>query len=214
MTWKTTVVGLCGLLFSSPTAWAQPAAPSVEAPADTPAPQAEAAPAQMAGFGIGIKLGYLSYGASDLNADSDAPAGVGSYAPSARGGTLLSVPMTFGASFGFTLEPYLGLGDLDSAGMYLGPHFNIQIQKVYVGSGLGVRAGYLSSEYFSGVDLHARIPLRATYYVVPKLGLIAELGLGYGVSGVMPDVPDGVPSSDFEFGVGMQVDFSVGARFR
>jgi hypothetical protein len=63
----------------------------------------------------------------------------------------------------------------------LRPHFG----SVYPHIGLGLQAGYMMSDIIDvGMDFYARVPLGITYYPVKNLALVAELGLGWGMTGV------------------------------
>lgn len=189
----------------------------------------------MAKAGIGLKIGYLNLGRGSYEQEVLGEK-IRLEIPS-RDGVTISIPINLGGSgFGWIFEPYLGVGkELKSIGLILGPTIVIHLDDpLYLGIGIDLRVGYLlMSDIDFGVDIYGRIPINLTYYVINNLGILAELGLGYGATGIkykdmlIPvfDENTGLPKIDFEtgepemeeigagFGTAVQVDFSVGVRF-
>ncbi len=187
----------------------------------------------MGWFGIGLKLGAGGNGEGEFEVG-----GVTSTIDS-RAGFQLSVPINLGGDgFGWIFEPYLNFASVEGAevtstgtirpkdfgvttmGLYTGPTINIHIiDPLYVGIGAGLKFGYVTSDAFDmGADVFFRVPVTATYYLLDDIGLIAELGLGYGVTGFAA-VPYTDPSTgttiepELEFGSALTWDFSVGVRW-
>jgi hypothetical protein len=80
--------------------------------------------------------------------------------------------------------------DLTAYGVYTGPVVNIHvISPLYLGLGVGVKGAYIANDGFDyAFDAYARAPLSATYYVTDQFALVAEVGLGYGLS-IFADLP-------------------------
>jgi len=182
----------------------------------------------MGGAGIGIKLGYLNFSRGSFKKSVDEDNEFTLHIPS-RDGMTLSIPINLGSSgFGWILEPYLGLGsELKSIGLMLGPTIVIHLNDpLYFGFGISFRAGYLLIDDIDlGLDAYARIPVTITYYIIDQLGIVAELGLGYGATGIKykdvelkvfnPDTGEiemTTESVGLGFGTAVQIDFSVGVR--
>lgn len=197
-------------------------------------------PTPMNSLGIGFKLGMAGMGEGKLQFQSNGKAYPGRV--ESRRGLTLSVPLQVGGDgFGWMFEPYYsrasvgttttdasgqpsGSTDVNLAayGMYTGPTVNIHVmQPLYLGIGAGIKAAYVASNYFDyGVDAYGRVPLSATYYLANQVALVAELGLGYGVSAYVskPNVvvtPTGKISkveNDAQFGKSLSWDCSIGVR--
>ena len=61
----------------------------------------------------------------------------------------------------------------------------ISQRSVYPHIGVGLQAGYMSADIITyGLDLYGRVPLGITFYPVKNLALVAELGIGWGATGV------------------------------
>ncbi len=151
---------------------------------------------------IGVKVGMAGSGAGSLTLGSGGQSYTGRI--DGRRGLHVAMPLQFGGSgFGFTLEPYLSKSsvghalkdnqgvevgaedaDLTAYGLYMGPTVNIQVARpLYLGIGVGLKGAYVMSKAFDlALDAYARAPISATYYVSNQFALVAELGLGYGVS--------------------------------
>jgi hypothetical protein len=211
--------------------------------------EAEESKHPMGWIGVGLKLGAGGVGSGSFDNpvyDAELAGGAGMagvagggangcsvFEPTcdtdSRAGFQISLPISMGGDgFGWDLEPYANFASGASAyGMYTGPKFDIHIiDPLYVGFGFGLKAAYVASDNFDyAADLYGRVPIRGTYYLLNDLGLTAELGLGYGMSGYAT-VPtedidangDGTPEvegkeGDFAFGSALTWDFSVGVRW-
>ncbi len=179
----------------------------------------------MGNVGLGLKFGYLSYGEGDFETEIEGQT-IKTVLPS-RSGAMLSVPLSLGGKgFGWAFEFCAGLGDeLSSLGLYTGPSINIHVAREwYVSLGLGARLGYITADGVDiGADFYGRIPISATYYVIDDLGIVAELGFGYGATGIKWDtalvsfdpVTGEVVENEaaFNLGTAFQFDFSMGVRW-
>lgn len=196
----------------------------------------------MAVIGIGLKLGMAGTSAGSLASSSDGLSVDDEV--DARRGLHLAIPLSVGGSgFGWTLEPYMSRSsigrstrdptgvitgrreqvELRAYGVYTGPVVQIHVANpVYVGIGLGVKGAYVANDGFDyAFDAYARVPLSVTYYVIDQLALVAELGLGYGISifadqpririDPLTNKPRTVPS-DPQLGKSFAWDFSIGIR--
>lgn len=195
----------------------------------------------MNGFGIGLKLGVAGMGAGELQLDAmgeDVMGRVGT-----RRGMYVSLPIHVGGDgFGWVFEPFLAKAslshqvtdssgfvsgnsdsDLMAYGMYTGPSVNIQVVRpLYLGIGAGIKLAYVTSPSFEYAgDAYGRVPLSATYYLANQVALVAELGLGYGVSAYLnkpQPVVDSVTRTveneggDIQFGKALAWDCSIGVR--
>lgn len=188
----------------------------------------------MGWFGIGLKLGAGGNGEGEIEIE-----GVKGTVAS-RAGFQLDMPMNMGGDgFGWVIDPYLNFSSLEGVaidattglpvakdygvttfGAYTGPTINFHVMNpLYVGFGFGPKLGYSMSDAFDfGADIMARVPVTATYYLTNTVGLIGELGLGYGVTGygIAPFVDPATGARvepDASFGTAMTWDVSVGARF-
>jgi hypothetical protein len=181
--------------------------PAPELRRDDSTPQRDRTP--IAPAGVGVKLGMAGMGAGKLTVSGGGDQSYTGRVDSRRG-LHLAIPIHLGGSgFGFTLEPYLsrssightvkdasGLAtgtedaELTAYGVYFGPAVNIHVaQPLYLGVGVGVKGAYVASDDFDlALDAYGRVPLSATYYVTNQLAVVAELGLGYGVS-IFADKP-------------------------
>jgi hypothetical protein len=197
-------------------------------------------PTPMNSLGIGFKLGMAGMGEGKLQFQSNGKSYPGRI--DSRRGLYLSLPLQVGGDgFGWMFEPYYsratvgttttdtggqpnGTADVSLAayGLYTGPTVNIHVaQPLYLGIGAGIKAAYVSSNGFDyGVDAYGRVPVSATYYLSNQVALVAEMGLGYGVSAYVskPNVvlsPTGKVSkveNDAQFGKSLAWDCSVGVR--
>jgi hypothetical protein len=197
-------------------------------------------PTPMNSVGIGFKMGMAGMGEGKLQFQSNGKSYPGRV--DSRRGLTLSVPLQVGGDgFGWMFEPYYsrasvgttttdatgqpsGSTDVNLAayGMYTGPTVNIHVmQPLYLGIGAGIKAAYVASNFFDyGIDAYGRVPVSATYYLANQVALVAELGLGYGVSAYVsqPNIvvtPTGKISkveNDAQFGKSLSWDCSVGVR--
>jgi hypothetical protein len=185
----------------------------------------------MGGILIGLKLSMLMVGKGEYDNpayDPTTAAATGAQAKLSIPGRTdfqLTVPLNFGGSgFGFDLQPSLGFGDATTVGLYLGLAYHLEINpKLYLNFGLGPQVRYwlsqsdlpANTDLDLGADVHGRIPVGATYYAAPDLGLFAELGLGFGAQGAAysTTVAGVSGTSDFKFGTGYAFDIGVGIRW-
>ena len=151
---------------------------------------------------IGIKLGAAGTSIAKLPGDRASVNFPG--AIDGRRGLRVALPIHLGGrGFGWTFEPYLSrssvrrvvrdaVGDVDGLrafdlmafGMYTGPLVQLQVKApLYLGIGFGAMSSYIASDGFAfGMDLYGRAPLSLTYYLSTQIALVAELGIGYGVT--------------------------------
>lgn len=192
-------------------------------------------------IGIGLKLGMAGTGAGSLGTSSDGRGLEGEV--DARRGLHLAIPLSVGGNgFGWTLEPYMSRSsigrttrdlmgavtgrepvDLTAYGVYTGPVVQIHVANpLYVGVGLGVKGAYVANDGFDyAFDAYARVPLSVTYYVIDQLAVVAEFGLGYGISifadqpririDPVTNRPRTVPTSP-QVGKSFAWDWSIGVR--
>lgn len=197
----------------------------------------------MAWAGIGLKVGMAGMGSGAYTVrDGEGDSYTGRIGK--RQGLHLALPISLGGDgFGWTIEPFYARSSMDYAitnvflepvgsetaslsayGLYTGPVYNIHIiDPLYVGVGLGVKAAYIKTNAFDYAgDAYGRMPLSATYYFTNQLAVVAELGLGYGLS-VLADKSVGANlnreaqsydkyGDDPKFGTAFAWDFSVGVR--
>jgi hypothetical protein len=218
-------------------------APAAEQQQEDDAAKPEESKHPMGWIGLGLKLGVAGVGSGKFETANPAydptgalsGAGVGtgvancpitsekcSISSDSRTGFQLTLAITMGGDgFGWDLDPYLNFAGSGTAmGMYTGPKFDIHVMDpLYIGFGFGLKAAYVKADGFDyAADLYGRIPLRGTYYLFNDLGLIAELGIGYGASGYVA-LPSTNPATGKEsdtkvnFGTAMTWDFTVGTRW-
>jgi len=164
-------------------------------------------PTPMSSLGIGFKLGVAGMGTGTLQFQSKGKSYPGRI--ESRRGVYLAVPLQVGGQgLGWMFEPYysrasVGTLTLDASGrpngsvdsntsaygLYTGPTVNVHVvRSLYVGIGAGVKTAYVSSSGFNyGFDVYGRVPVSATYYLTDQVALVAELGLGYGLSAYFSD---------------------------
>ena len=179
-------------------------------------------------IGVGLKAGFLHFG----DATYDAVVSVGGVSAlenkgvPARGGFLLSLPINLGGSgFGWVFDPYLGLGEVGSYGIYTGPTITLHLlDMTYLGFGLGLRAGLITQDFWGtrtevGMDIYGRVPLVLTHYLYEDLALLLDVGFGFGATGYRPQytrqqLGPGVsaPQVETQFGATYQIDASAGIR--
>jgi hypothetical protein len=199
----------------------------------------------MAPFGIGLQLGVAGTGAGSAVVDTCAFSMCGRYQghTERRVGLHLAVPIYLGGrGFGWVFTPMLQRSDVQhftkdplgnvtgqasvslvGFGGYTGPQVQIHaLRALYVGLGIGAKIMYLRNNAFDyALDLYGRIPVSATYYVRDQLGLVMEMGFGYGAS-AFADAPrvmiDPVTRTaknvkdDPQFGYAFAWDLSFGVR--
>jgi hypothetical protein len=215
-----------------PAPFAEPATSPAEPGADeAPRPEEDDDEGRMAWFGLGVEIGYQHF--SDASFDSGEDPAVDAIIGGIpeRDNTTLTFTLDLGGDgLGLQLAPYYAKGeirdtDLTTVGVFVGgmlrPHFG----SVYPHVGVGLQAGYMSADIITyGLDLYARVPLGVTFYPVSNLALVAELGLGWGMTGVQyptqeleVDTGQGISvtatSPDLEFGTTTLYDLSIGLRF-
>ena len=194
-------------------------------------------------FGIGLNVGVGGVGAGEFETDnpvydesgmlSDVGVMTGvdacpidqpkcKVSTNSRTGLQLTLKMTFGGEgFGWDLDPYMQFGGGATAmGMYTGWKYDVHvIDPLYIGFGFGPKIAYVKADgYDYAADVYGRGMLRGSYYVMNDLGIIAELGMGYGASGYL-GLPSTNPMTGEEtepkigFGTALTWDFSVGTRW-
>jgi hypothetical protein len=203
----------------------------------------EASKHPMGWFGLGLTLGAGGVGSGQFEIDNPAydssgmlsGAGVSTgvdecpidspkckVESESRTGFQLNLKLTFGGEgFGWDLDPYLNLASNGKAfGMYTGWKYDVHaMDPLYIGFGFGPKLAYVQSDKFDyGADVYGRGMVRGTYYLLNELGIVAELGLGYGASGyvALPTVDPATgneSSPKVSFGSSMTWDFSVGTRW-
>jgi hypothetical protein len=199
------------LSASGASALSVPPPPAGDGPAVASASQddtgGELDPTPMSSLGIGFKLGVAGMGTGTLQFQRNGKSYPGRI--ESRRGMYLSVPLQVGGEgFGWMFEPYYSrasvgtltfdtsgrpTGSVDSNtaayGLYTGPTVTFHVvRSLYVGVGAGVKTAYVSSSGFNyGIDLYGRVPVSATYYLTDQVALVAELGLGYGLSAYFSD---------------------------
>jgi hypothetical protein len=212
--------------------------PPPEALRDDTGGELDPTPMNSAGIGVKVGMAGMSAGEQQLRIEGK---NVESRIE-ARRGVYVALPISLGGDgFGWSFEPYFArasverttrdaLGaatgsteaSLTSYGLYTGPMFNVHVvQPLYLGVGVGLKAAYVHSPSFEyALDAYARVPLSATYYLSNKLALVAELGLGYGLSAYV-DKPTKVigangkvsaVESEAQVGKGLTWDCSIGVR--
>ncbi len=75
------------------------------------------------------------------------------------------------------------LSAMHSMGTYIGYAYRFEFLggRLYPSVGAGTRLGYLKtlgSDW--GIEVTARVPLAVTYYITEDIGVLLELGFGYG----------------------------------
>jgi hypothetical protein len=201
------------------------------------AEEAEAKKNPMAWAGIGLKAGMAGMGSAETTINGY------SNPVESRLGMQLSLPINLGGDgLGFMIEPLMTTASISKAtkdptgtvtgaedvsllglGAYIGPTFNFHvIDPLYIGFGFGLKGAYLMQDGFDlAADLYGRVPVTGTYYLTKTVGLIAEVGFGYGAS-VFVDKPQPMldpitqtvknVSDDPVFGQTFMWDASLGVR--
>jgi hypothetical protein len=237
------LVAALGATWGSSAQAQEPAAPAAAEQQEDGAAEAEASKHPMGWIGLGLKVGAAGVGSGKFETANPAydPSGVLSGAgvstgfsncpitsekctieSDSRTGFQLTLAITMGGDgFGWDMDPYLNFASKGTAmGMYTGPKFDIHVMDpLYIGFGFGLKAAYVKADGFDyAADLYGRVPLRGTYYLMNDLGLIAELGLGYGASGYVATpranpVTGEMSDTKINFGTAMTWDFTVGTRW-
>jgi len=178
--------------------------------------------------GVGVKVGVAGVSAGKLTVMGREARTEG------RMGLHVALPINLGGDgFGWTFEPFFGqasvgravkdnagnvVGDqsvsLQALGIYTGPTFNFHaMDPLYVGFGLGIKGAYLLNNSFEyAADVYGRVPVHATYYLSPKLALVAEVGFGYGASAYV-DKPHVVVDNATRAGRNVKDDPQVGLAY-
>jgi hypothetical protein len=208
----------------APAEAAPPAAAPAPAPAETTPPEEKKdEEGNMGGILIGLKLSMLMVGEGEFEYKSTNPiTGMETTQKStiaSRTDFQVTVPLNFGGSgLGFDLQPSIGFGDVTALGLYLGLAYHLEINpKTYVNFGLGPQVRYwLEDAVDIGADIMGRVPVGATYYAAPDLGLFAELGLAFGATGYKlksNPAAAGLLPTDFNVGTTYAFDIGVGVRW-
>lgn len=236
------MTALAGSFAGSASAQEASSAAAAEAQKEDGGAQEEAKRHPMGWAGIGLKLGVAGVGSGsfEMNNPIYDPSGMASdvgvdpapgYCPTdspkcrvetnSRTGFQLTLAITLGGDgFGWDIDPYMNFASgAMAAGFYTGPKFDIHIiDPLYIGFGFGLKAAYVMTDDFDyAADLYGRVPIRGTYYLKNDLGIVAELGFGYGYSGYVA-LPQTLANgeetdTDIQFGSAMTWDFQVGTRW-
>lgn len=210
---------LGGLLASA--AFAQDKPVDAAAPADaaiTPADDGAKGEIEFPWFSLVPKVGFAYYGAGDITLN-----GITSTVPS-RSGARIALGLALGGDgFGFDIEPFFthesGTGwTSNTVGAYFGLAYRLQFGRFFPHIGLGLQSGYLMDDGIDlGLELHGRVPIGVTWYLLDDLGLVAELGIGYGATAIkfkLPPAAPGVTVDDaIKFAPALSMDFTVGIRW-
>jgi hypothetical protein len=208
------------------------AAPSAEPGGDQAPPEEEEdkdGPMGWGGFGVELGYQHFSDASFDSGGDPATEAIIGGI-PERDNRTIALTIDLGGDGLGLQLSPYYATGeirqvDLTTFGLFIGGMYRPHFGNVYPHIGIGLQAGYMSADIITyGLDLYGRVPLGITYYPLKNLGLVAELGLGWGATGVQyptqsieVDTGQGISvtatSPDLEFGTTTLYDVSIGLRF-
>jgi hypothetical protein len=213
-----------------------------EAAKEDGAADEEATKHPMDWFGVGLSVGAGGVGSGSFETDNPAydsshmlsgagvSTGVGAcpidspkctVKSDSRAGFQLTLKLTMGGEgFGWDVDPYLNFASAGTAmGMYTGPKYDIHVMDpLYIGIGFGPKLAWVSAKnYDYAADAYFRGMVRGTYFLMNDLGIVAELGMGYGASGYV-GVPqkkaDGTETDPkISFGSAMTWDFSVGTRW-
>jgi hypothetical protein len=192
-----------------------------EAPARERDEDAEESKDPMGWFGFGVKVGYAYVGSSSITVDAPPVMGIAvplseTFTTPARNGLQLSAPINLGGDgFGWVLEPFYNFNNITSRGLYTGPTFNLHLaDPFYLGFGFGVKVGWLKADTLNfGIDIGGRVPFTATLYLADSFALVAEVGIGYTATGLIPKPAAGQQASDLTFGSAFAWDFGCGFRF-
>ena len=162
------------------------------------------------GFTLAPKFGYLWF--AETSGDFKTPA---------RHSFNLQLDLDFGGEgTGFDIAPYFSYEDVESddyfdydplmaVGLYFGFAYRFSIGSWYPYLGFGTRIGYMFGDWIDhGAEIYGRIPLGVTYYILEDLGILLELGLGYGITGLTGSTTD-----DFQIGHGFMLDVMTGIRW-
>jgi hypothetical protein len=181
-------------------------------------------------FSIAPEVGYQYFFETEIDEDYDAVIG-------GRHGLVLKGHLDFGGDGValevapiFAFESGSGLwGDFAVLGGELTLAFRGSWGSFYPGFGIGFRgAGIFENDRIhSGAELYARIPVGFTWYFWSHLGLVFEVGVMYGGTGIRPkDVEDPDPTDEDDtirnnlaetdemyWGAGFGLDILLGLRF-
>jgi len=231
-------MGLAGVSSASAQAPKEPEAANEEDGAQ----KEEASKHPMGWFGLGLTLGVGSVGSGSFSTDNPAYDSSGitgaagahtgiagcdfsqpkcQVSTNARTGFQLTLKMTMGGDgFGWDVDPYINLASNNTAyGMYTGPKYDIHaIDPLYIAIGFGPKLAWVQAKgYNYGADVYGRGMVRGTYYLLNELGIVAELGVGYGYSGYVATpqtLANGMKSdTKINFGSAVTWDFTVGTRW-
>lgn len=188
---------------------------------------------------IGLLLGVAGNGPATVNLDLDAADVHGDI--EARRGFYMALPIRLGGDgLAFLLQPVMQMSKVNyrkrdsygndfgiqeasvvGLGAYLGPDYYARVSKsIYVGGGFGFKGLYSSDSAFDYAgELSVRVPVHVSYYVTRTLGVIGEVGVGYG-GAVFASAPQpsfdpysgdiSLDAGDPRFGFGWTWDVSFG----
>lgn len=209
--------------FVPGTAFAEeaPAAAAVKAddaakPADADKPADGAKPDEKSfpWFSLSPTVGYAYFGKGDLSI------GGNTFTIESRSGARIALQLAMGGDgFAFELSPLFihesGTGfTSNTVGLFTGFLWRLQFGRWYPHFGAGLQAGYMMSDNLDlGFELYGRVPLGVTWYVLKNLGVVAELGVGYGASGMKLKSNPAIPKPELKFAPDVMIDFSVGIRW-
>ena len=168
--------------------------------------QEEGDDGEIGSFTIAPKLGWAYFVAGNGHG--------GANSVGARNAMNVQFNLDFGgAGSAFELAPYYTYqtpGPWHTVGLFLGGvyRFNTLEGTLYPSVGGGIKLGYLIADGVDyGIEMIARIPVGVTYYVLPDLGIVAELGLGWAA------VLYKSPGLSFGASEGFYCDLMVGIRW-
>jgi hypothetical protein len=144
-----------------------------------------------------------------------------------RFGVQLSLPIQLGGDgVGFRVEPMFNFSSATkSYGLYAGPTFSYRVlDPLYLAFGLGLKGAWVDDVAWKyGGDIHGRIPLTVTYYVIQDVAMVLEFAWGGGVSvfanesrrvtNPFSGVPLSSKTPESTFGIGRAWDVTIGVRF-
>ena len=202
----------------------KPAEPAVATDEAKPAPAAdEAKPAacddvKFPWFSLAPKVGFAYFGEGSFSQNINGVPVTSTI--KSRSGARIALDLAMGGDgFAFEISPLFihesGSGfSSNTVGADITFLWRLQFGRWFPHFGLGMQAGYMLSDNLDiGLELYSRVPLGVTWYVLKNLGVVAELGIGYGATGMKMKATGAMPAGDLKFAQNVLVDFSVGIRW-